>query len=188
MKTQTNPNINAYYRWIFIIVAILHALDMVISPFLGGAESNPLVVLTGTFWSLLITKLITILALAWVMHKLFNIFSNETPLTTKKHKDNYVSPTSHKYYFIDDKTRFIVLFFMIAQIGMLAFAILLNLYALLIQPEMVSNAAAQTQETKMQSYLILQFILFAVPLLTSYYSYAVLRPWLKACINKLSEE
>jgi hypothetical protein len=122
---------------LFIVFVILNVIDMITTVVIGhAAESNPIVIWTGTVWSLLILKIIWV----WLFYSIYKV---------KDYKSEFT------YYVWVSVVIYSITVYLIAVCG--------NIYGILT-PGVIEQATAMSSQDKMEGYSSFIGLIYMLPM------------------------
>jgi len=127
---------NNVFFYLFLIFLIVNIADIITATFILKGESNPIFLLTGSFWVTIMIKCLVVYAIWWFMYR--GIY------------------TSHFYYFM---------FIMILLLGSLVvgLGVYSNILGM-IQPEVLQTASEMTTAEKVEGYTIMISVIYIFPM------------------------
>jgi len=126
---------NPIIFFLFYVFAFVNVLDIFTAFFIEAGETNPLYLLIGNFWILIILKIGIVLFLGYIVKR--NIY-----------------PSNFMYYMI---MMLLVLGTLLISIGVWS-----NIYGML-NPEVIAQGAAMSSKEKIQGYTLFVSVIYIIP-------------------------
>lgn len=123
--------------FLFLVFAFVNVLDIVTAFFIEPGETNPLFLLTGSLWLLIIFKIILVLTLGYFVKR--NIY-----------------PTTFNYYVV---VLIIILGTLLVSMGVAS-----NIYGM-IHPEVIEQGAQMETSEKVKGYVTFVSFIYFIPAL-----------------------